>query len=97
MTRAMPTRPSSILLVEDEALIRMMLAGMVDELGHQVIGEASSIGEACLMAESTEYDLAMLDVNVGGRGRYSARRSTRQRRDWPRTKPSEEGPVRAKK
>jgi CheY-like chemotaxis protein len=28
---------ASILLVEDEALIRMMLAEMVEELGHRVI------------------------------------------------------------
>jgi CheY-like chemotaxis protein len=60
------TKPSSILLIEDETLIRMMLAGMVDELGHRVAGEASSICEACLLAETGEYDLAMLDVDLGG-------------------------------
>jgi CheY-like chemotaxis protein len=66
MTWSKPTRPSSILLIEDETLIRMMLAGMVEELGHRVVGEAGSIREACLMAETAEYDLAMLDVNLGG-------------------------------
>jgi CheY-like chemotaxis protein len=59
-------KPSSILLIEDETLIRMMLAGMVDELGHRVAGEASSVSEACLLAETTDYDLAMLDVDLGG-------------------------------
>ena len=66
MTWSKPTRPSSILLVEDETLIRMMLAGMVEELGHRVAGEAGCLREACLMAETAEFDLAMLDVNLGG-------------------------------
>jgi CheY-like chemotaxis protein len=66
MSRPNSMKPSSILLIEDETLIRMMLAGMVDELGHRVAGEASSIREACLLAETTEYDLAMLDVDLGG-------------------------------
>ena len=44
----------------------MMLAGMVEELGHRVVGEAGCIRDACLMAEMTEFDLAMLDVNLGG-------------------------------
>jgi CheY-like chemotaxis protein len=31
---------TSILLVEDEAIIRMMLVEMLEELGHRVIAEA---------------------------------------------------------
>src|SRR5690348_12999009 len=31
----------NVFLVEDEALIRMMTAGMVEELGHRVIAEAA--------------------------------------------------------
>jgi CheY-like chemotaxis protein len=36
------TRPSSysVLLVEDEVIIRMMVADMLEELGHSVAGEA---------------------------------------------------------
>jgi CheY-like chemotaxis protein len=33
---------ASILLVEDEVLIRMMLVDMIEELGHKVIAEAGS-------------------------------------------------------
>ncbi|MFK4522665.1 CheY-like chemotaxis protein [Bradyrhizobium japonicum] len=33
---------ASILLVEDEALIRMMLVEMVEELGHRVIAEVGN-------------------------------------------------------
>lgn len=55
-----------IFLVEDEALIRMMIAGMVEELGHRVVAEAGSIEAAQPIAESFQFDLAILDVNVGG-------------------------------
>jgi CheY-like chemotaxis protein len=34
---------ASIFLVEDEALIRLMLADMVEELGHRVVAEAGNI------------------------------------------------------
>jgi CheY-like chemotaxis protein len=42
---------ASILLVEDEALIRMMLSEMMDELGHVVVAEAASIEAARPLAE----------------------------------------------
>jgi CheY-like chemotaxis protein len=56
----------SLFLVEDEALIRMMVAEMAEELGHQIVAEAGSISVALLLAETVEFDLALLDVNVGG-------------------------------
>lgn len=55
-----------ILLVEDEALIRMMLVDMLEELQHRVVAEAGSIGDARALAETAVFDLAILDVNVGG-------------------------------
>ena len=60
-------RQVSIFLVEDEALIRMMIAGMVQELGHRVVAEAGNIQDAQLLAQTAAFDLALLDVNVGGR------------------------------
>ena len=44
----------------------MMLAGMVEEIGHRVVGEAGSVREACLAAETAQFDLALLDVNLAG-------------------------------
>jgi CheY-like chemotaxis protein len=57
---------ASILLVEDEALIRMMLIEMVEELGHKVVAEAGNVDEARSLAEVEEYDLAILDINLQG-------------------------------
>lgn len=56
---------SSVFLVEDEALIRMLLADMIQELGHTVAAEAGSIYEGLSLARSADFDLAILDVNLG--------------------------------
>ena len=59
---------ASIFLVEDEALVRMSLASMVEELGHRVVAEAGTIKEAGAIAMTGVFDLAILDINIGGYG-----------------------------
>ena len=63
------TRPpgGSVFLVEDEVMIRMMVADMLEELGYSVAAEAGEIKEAIRLAQSTDFDLAILDVNVNGK------------------------------
>jgi CheY-like chemotaxis protein len=63
------TRPpgGSVFLVEDEVMIRMMVADMLEELGYSVAAETGEINEAIRLAQCTEFDLAILDVNVNGR------------------------------
>jgi CheY-like chemotaxis protein len=63
------SRPSggSVFLVEDEAMIRMMVADMLEELGFSVAAETGEINEAIKLAGSTEFDIAILDVNVNGK------------------------------
>jgi CheY-like chemotaxis protein len=61
---------ASIFLVEDEALIRMMIVEMLEELGHQVVAEAGSIETAEPLARtpcsiwrfSTSMSLASISV-----------------------------------
>src|SRR3979490_131294 len=57
----------SVFLVEAAVMIRMMVADMLDELGYSVAAEAGEIGEAIKLAQSTEFDIAILDVNVNGK------------------------------
>ena len=57
----------SILLVEDEVMIRMMVADMLEELGYKIAGEAGDIDEGVRLVQATEFDIAILDVNVNGR------------------------------
>jgi CheY-like chemotaxis protein len=56
-----------VLVVEDEAMIRMLLEGMLDDLGHIVAAEAGSIDEALALAKQAEFDVAILDVNLNGK------------------------------
>jgi DNA-binding response OmpR family regulator len=56
---------ASVLLVEDESLIRMMIADMLIELGHTVAGEASDLQTGLTLASAAGIDVAILDVRLG--------------------------------
>ena len=66
MTVTRPPR-ASVFLVEDEVMIRMMVADMLRELGYTIAAEAGEIGEAMRLAETAFFDLAILDINVNGK------------------------------
>jgi CheY-like chemotaxis protein len=53
-----------VLVVEDELMIRMLLEGMLTDLGHTVAAEAGAIDEALTLAKQAEFDIAVLDVNL---------------------------------
>lgn len=57
----------SVFLVEDEAMIRMMVADMLEDLGYRVAAEAGDIAEATRLARISTFDIAILDVNVNGK------------------------------
>jgi DNA-binding response OmpR family regulator len=61
------TSGGSVFLVEDEVMIRMMVADMLEELGYSIAAEAGEISAALKLAQSVEFDLAILDVNVNGK------------------------------
>jgi CheY-like chemotaxis protein len=56
-----------VLVVEDELMIRMLLEGMLTDLGHTVAAEAGSIDEALTLAKEAAFDIAILDVNLNGK------------------------------
>jgi CheY-like chemotaxis protein len=55
-----------ILVVEDESMIRMLLDGMLSDLGYTMVAEAGAIDEAVALAKQAEFDAAILDVNLNG-------------------------------
>jgi CheY-like chemotaxis protein len=55
-----------VLIVEDELMIRMLLEGMLTDLGHSVAAEAGGLDEAISLAKQAEFDVAVLDVNLNG-------------------------------
>ena len=66
-TEAQPGKQAKLLVVEDDALIRMLLADMLGEIGYTVAAEAASIDEALEATRKTEFDLAILDADLNGR------------------------------
>lgn len=57
----------SVFLVEDEVMIRMMVSDMLEELGYSIAAEAGDIDEAIRLVQCTDFDIAILDVNVNGK------------------------------
>ena len=53
-----------ILVVEDEAIIAMMVEEMLIDLGASVVGPAQSISVARNLIETALIDAAVLDVNI---------------------------------
>lgn len=56
----------SVLIVEDEALVAMFLADLVDDLGWTVIGPAASRAAALQAAAANPPAVAIVDVSLGG-------------------------------
>jgi len=55
-----------ILVVEDELMIRMLLDGMLSDLGYTMTAEAGAIDDAMRLAKQADFDAAILDVNLNG-------------------------------
>jgi CheY-like chemotaxis protein len=59
-------RDIRVLIVEDEAMVAMLIEDILDEMGCKVAGIASELGEALTKSEEEEFDIAILDVNLNG-------------------------------
>ena len=60
------TQARSILIVEDEPLIAMMLEDFLDSLGHKICGSCDSVQSALAAVDQGGFDIAILDVNLKG-------------------------------
>src|SRR5262249_24108691 len=66
-TEAGTAQPTArILIVEDELMIRILLEDMLQELGYSIAAEAARVEEALEATRNTDFDLAILDVNLNG-------------------------------
>lgn len=54
-----------VLIVEDEALIAMLLEEMLADRNYQVVGHAADLAQGCEMARNLSFDAAILDVSLG--------------------------------
>ena len=53
-----------ILVAEDEMLILMELEDMLEDLGCEVVGRASTVAAACAAIDTNALDGALLDINL---------------------------------
>ena len=67
-----PSAPSSmkILVVEDEAIVSLLLEDMLLDLGYGDVWVASDVESALGLLASKRPDVAVLDVNLGGESAY---------------------------
>jgi CheY-like chemotaxis protein len=66
VTMPQDTTGYRVLLVEDEAMIAMLVEDMLEDLGHDLAAVATCLEEALALTRSEVFDLAILDLNLGG-------------------------------
>jgi DNA-binding response OmpR family regulator len=54
-----------ILLVEDEAMIAMLVEDMLEDLDHELVRVTNRLEDALTAARNESIDLAILDLNLG--------------------------------
>ena len=59
------TTHNSVLIVEDETLLALMLEDLLIDSGHRVV-HAGSLPEAMAALEREPFDAAILDINIQG-------------------------------
>jgi two-component sensor histidine kinase/CheY-like chemotaxis protein len=63
-SRGLPSQ--RIMIVEDEALVAMILEDQLEELGISIVATCASVSEAMKAIEKSAPEAAILDVNLGG-------------------------------
>jgi PAS domain S-box-containing protein len=59
-----------VLLVEDEALVGIMIRECLTEFGFRIVGPVCTVSEAVAVAEDGQFDAAILDINLGDSSVY---------------------------
>ena len=55
-----------VLIVEDDMIISLVIENMVKELGHEVVGKATSGEDAINLATEHQPDLVLMDIRLKG-------------------------------
>jgi DNA-binding response OmpR family regulator len=72
-------RKHRILVVEDEAMISMLLEDMVLEFGGELVGPVARFDDALALAHQAEFGVAVLDLNLNGTLSYPIAEVIRER------------------
>lgn len=60
-----------VLVIEDEAMVAMLLEDSLAEIGCEVVGVASRLDDAVEKTKALSFDVAIVDVNLNGRNTLS--------------------------
>ncbi|WP_317633219.1 response regulator [Xanthomonas sp. AM6] len=74
-----PTEPLRVLIVEDESLVAMMIEGILTMQGWEVIANVATVPAALQAVEQGGFDIALLDVNIGGQQVFPVAEALRAR------------------
>lgn len=68
-----------VLLVEDEAIVAMLLEDMLADLGYEVVAVEARVDRALAKARDVDADFAIVDVNLNGQNSYGVAEVLRER------------------
>lgn len=68
-----------VLIVEDEPILAMNIEDMLTELGHLVVATATRVDKALTFAEGSEFNFAVLDINLAGSNTFQVAAILRKR------------------
>ena len=77
---AEPSRPTRVVVAEDEAIIRLDLKELLQEEGYDVVGETGRGDEAVELVRDLRPDLVILDIKMPGLDGLSAARQVASER-----------------
>jgi AmiR/NasT family two-component response regulator len=66
MSQAPTPTPLRVVVVEDDEAIRLGLVRALEQIGHQVVGQAASGPEMVELCAATELDVILFDVHLPG-------------------------------
>jgi CheY-like chemotaxis protein len=68
-----------VLVVEDEMMIAMLIEDMLEEIGCELVGLATSVPHALELIGKEQVEVAVLDVNLDGQDTYAIADALRQK------------------
>ena len=60
------TKAIRVLVIEDEALVGMMIEDFLGDFGYSVVGPIENLQAAILLAATEQIDVAVVDINISG-------------------------------
>ena len=60
------TKTKRVLVIEDEALVGMMIEDFLGDFGYSVVGPIENMQAAVFLAATEQIDVAVVDINISG-------------------------------